>query len=307
MTNKEMQKVIEENLKAYLPNNKTWNIESKRIVKNNDTPVDAVVVKTDLCESVIAVAEVVEKCNEGVPLDTILYDFAQLVLETMERRFTLDDVLNQITNFEFIKNRIVAELVNTSANRERLSGVVRREKEDLSIVYKIIVEKNKLGNSLITVTDDILKSWNISEETLYHAAMNNTNKIRRAVVRNIMDCIIYGSSKQYNVDDDVILDIDENDEMVMMSNEQGAYGAIYMFDTDILSRVAEKMNTETLYVFPSSVHEIVLCPGNKIDDPNYATQMVIDVNSDSEAVSEQDFLSDHAYFFDKTTMQVVSL
>ena len=61
-----------------------------------------------------------------------------------------------------------------------------------------------------------------------------------------------------------------------------------------------RLNSENLYMLPSSVHEWMILP--ECDDVAYLKEMVTEVNR--TAVAEIDLLSDHVYRYDRKTDMV---
>ena len=73
-----------------------------------------------------------------------------------------------------------------------------------------------------------------------------------------------------------------------------------MLYTDILKEISVRLNTENLYMLPSSVHEWMILP--ECDDVAYLKEMVTEANR--TAVAEIDLLSDHVYRYDRNTDMV---
>lgn len=51
-------------------------------------------------------------------------------------------------------------------------------------------------------------------------------------------------------------------EMYVLSNKDKQYGAVYMFDTKVMSKIAEEIGGD-LVVIPSSIHESILLKSRK--------------------------------------------
>jgi len=83
--------------------------------------------------------------------------------------------------------------------------------------------------------------------------------------------------------------------MYVLTNFAKMYGAINMVYEDVLEEMGNMIGCNYV-VLPSSIHEIILVPG---DTPNAEKLrfMVNDVNSTQ--VSPQEVLSDHVYFYDR--------
>jgi hypothetical protein len=290
MTNQEMQKIVLRNIKDYLPNDIEWYVEATYTIKNNDQRIDVVTIKGEGdMAAMVPVDGLCEDYRNGVPIENILMGIAAQVAAGPSGH-NINISAEQITDFELMRDRVIASVVNTGANKFRLENLVHREQEDLSIVYHVLVQSNAGSRATIAVSNELLSIWNITEEELYTIAMKNTKAFFPIEVKDMAS--ILG------------LPIVPKNSMFVISNTDGVCGAIYMFDVETLSCLAEQLNVDSLYVFPSSIHEVIVTPDD-ITDPNAANQLVNDCNG--KVVTEQEFLSDHAYLFDKKTMQVVSL
>ena len=78
-------------------------------------------------------------------------------------------------------------------------------------------------------------------------------------------------------------------------NVNGASALLY---GDVLKDFANKKGTD-MYILPSSIHEVILLPSDRINDPTKLLSMVHDVNT--TVVSIGDVLSDSVYYYDRKT------
>jgi len=85
-------------------------------------------------------------------------------------------------------------------------------------------------------------------------------------------------------------------EVYVLSNEQGINGASLMLYKSILEDIAGKIGGN-YYVLPSSVHELLFIPESADVCPKFLKETVREVNE--SAVSDEDFLSDEIYYFEK--------
>ena len=74
-----------------------------------------------------------------------------------------------------------------------------------------------------------------------------------------------------------------------MTNEQEVNGASVLLYDNVLESFALEKKTD-FYILPSSIHEVILVPSNKIDDPSALFTMVSDANNTVVALG--DILSD---------------
>lgn len=70
------------------------------------------------------------------------------------------------------------------------------------------------------------------------------------------------------------------------------------------SRLARK-EKKSLYILPSSVHEVILLPDNGEESPEELRRMIREVNR--EHVAPEEVLSDNLYYFDLAEKQVKNI
>jgi hypothetical protein len=91
-------------------------------------------------------------------------------------------------------------------------------------------------------------------------------------------------------------------EMYVLSNKDKQYGAVYMFDTEVMSKIAEEIGGD-LVVIPSSIHESILLKKQEDTDFDILRDMVKEVNRTQLHPTE--ILSDEVYQYSRDT-QVLS-
>lgn len=83
------------------------------------------------------------------------------------------------------------------------------------------------------------------------------------------------------------------DGFVTCENE---YGASALFYPEFLEQVAKRFRGK-FFILPSSIHELILVPDYG-EDVKGLKEIVSDVNDNSDAVTEEDFLSNSVYHYD---------
>ena len=58
-----------------------------------------------------------------------------------------------------------------------------------------------------------------------------------------------------------------------------------------------------MYILPSSIHEVIMIPADRIDDPQKLSSMVHEANT--TVVSTGDVLSDSVYYYDRKKDQIL--
>lgn len=90
--------------------------------------------------------------------------------------------------------------------------------------------------------------------------------------------------------------------MYIMTNRQEVNGASVLLYDDVLQTFALKKKTD-FYILPSSIHEVILVPSDRIDNPSDLFTMVEDANRTVVALG--DILSDSVYYYNREKNQIV--
>lgn len=297
MNKKEIKNIAASTIKFYLPTDIPWEIEERAIVKNNGCEIDVISIGYNGISALLHVDEIYQRYHECQDMDLVLRSAAeQLIcdLDTMK-----SNCLDRIFDFDNAKNNIVSFVLNTELNHQRLSEAPHREIEDLSIAYYVLIEDSSFGMTTTMVSNHLMHQWGVDEEELYELSMANNNILLPPEIRSLNDIAI-----EMAQDAGILMPPLCAPSMIVVTNKPKTRGAIYMFDVDVLSIVAEQLNTSKLYILPSSIHEVIVIDAEMIDGEDI-NAMIGDVNQ--EVLSEQEILSDHAYVFDLKTKTISSI
>lgn len=138
-------------------------------------------------------------------------------------------------------------------------------------------------NMSTVVTNELLKSTGISREELHIYARRN---LKNSVKIQSMAEVLRGLMGDADIPE-------AEDIMYVATNEAKLNGAAVMLLEDVLQEFCVKHGMDSVYIIPSSLHEVILTSTNiPMCEVN---AMIQDVN-DSQ-VSEWERLSDHVYTF----------
>lgn len=142
-------------------------------------------------------------------------------------------------------------------------------------------------NMSTVVTEELLKSADISREELHIYARRNLKKTVR--IQSMAEVLqgLMGVSPE----DDCLPESDNI--MFVASNESKMHGAAVMLLEDVLQDFCMKHGMDSVYIIPSSLHEVILTSTNI--PMCQVNAMIQDVNDTQ--VSEWERLSDHVYTF----------
>ncbi len=195
--------------------------------------------------------------------------------------------IENFTDFESMKGRIIFRLVNKTRNKKLLSELPHRDFLDLAVIYVVTVFEGK-NHGTIKVRNEHMKLWDVSEEDLYDAAMKNMSELSSPYIREIGSVIeqLTGNADVGNMED--------RDAMYVLTNKSGNYGASGILIKDVLRDFSKKCGTD-LYLLPSSVHEFILLPALEGISASVLRKLVMDVNR--TVIEAEDFLSDEVYYY----------
>lgn len=195
--------------------------------------------------------------------------------------------LDWFSNFDIAKTKLRIKLVNYENNKEYLADKPFVKILDLAAMFYIEVKNEQIENGSVTVLNNHMEYWKTSLDVIYANACMNEH----AVIKDIVD-IMYEMSG-------VKMPEALRGKQLVVSNEERLFGAgTFIAELDRLKRLYGKF-----YVLPSSIHEVIVVPENKCPfSKAELTEQVMEVNKTE--VSENEILSDHAYYFNGENLEV---
>lgn len=203
-----------------------------------------------------------------------------------------------VLGMENAKENIVFQLINTEQNQQLLNGIPHREFQDLSLVYRWVVERDSDGIASSIVTDHMAEMMGFNEEQLYKLAVENTKRLFPPSIKTMREVIceiLEQDGVPKEMADIMLGEVPEEDMMYVITNEQKTNGAVSMLYEDGLHELAARVNDD-LYILPSSVHEVIAVRAKDME-PNELAEMVSEINM--AQVSLNDRLSNQVYHYDR--------
>ena len=290
MNYESFKQYVADHIRDFLPQDyKVHEISITEQRKNNNVIWDALSIKGDRnIVPAIYLEPYYQAYTEGIKMDTILQKIADLYMESMEQvgEFSADGF-----QYEKVKNGIFVVVQNAEMNRELLENVPHEIRDDLALLYRVNVELSNGEKGSVLIHNTHLESWGIDEKTLKEVAWNNMHDYyppEFSTMSNVLRSVGY----------DEISEATELVEMYVLSNKEKQHGAAYMFDTEVMSRIAEGIGGD-LVVIPSSIHESILLKKQKDTDFDILREMVKEVNRTQLHPTE--ILSDEVYQYSRDT------
>ena len=198
-----------------------------------------------------------------------------------------------LQEFENIRGRVIYRLVNYEKNKEILEDCPHIRLYDLAVTFRWVARIDDVGVSTSLITNKQVKEWGVSVNDLVLAARQNTPRLFPAqiidmeeMLAGMVSFILYPSAIP----------------MYILTNEQELNGASALLYGDILKDFANKKGAD-MYILPSSIHEVIMIPADRIDDPKKLSSMVHEANT--TVVSIGDVLSDSVYYYDRKKDQIL--
>lgn len=151
------------------------------------------------------------------------------------------------------------EVVGTETNASLLSTVPLKEMEDLSIVYRFVMENNEDSRASILVTNHMIDVMGATPEQLHTDALENAPQLKPAVITGMNQVMVEMMGAEQAEMMGIPLDADE--QMFVATVPDKIHGAGVMAYEDFMDQAAERVGG-SFYILPSSLHEILLVPDN---------------------------------------------
>lgn len=217
-------------------------------------------------------------------------------------------------DFTEMKSRIVFRLVNYEKNKNLLSTIPYIPFLDLAITFHCLVKHNVDGIGTIRINNELMKYWNITLDELKKLGKENTTRLFPPVIQTmneVVDHLLHNDSsycsmesddydmfrKEVEAEDNLrIKERYETKEMYVLTNKKGINGASCLIYPNILSDLADKLNSD-LYILPSSIHEIILVEKDNSFQKEDLIRMVEDINLTQVPI--EDILSNNVYVYSR--------
>ena len=185
------------------------------------------------------------------------------------------DTMLDFTNYDAVKDKIVAQLINSKSNEHYLSERVSVPMANTKLDTMFVIELSKDDESIATigVTRNLLHVWGVTVDDIIRVANKNTPRLRPVLYSDMTDVI----NVMINDSESSDSSISPDSMMVVCSNRSKIQGAIAILYPGIADEIRNVIGD--FYVLPSSIHETILVPKRTINDVNELYNMVHEVNT----------------------------
>ena len=214
-----------------------------------------------------------------------LDEIAGQIKELYEKYRVLDEVdVDFIRHWEKVKDKVVYRLINRERNKKLLKQVPHKEILDLAMVFYVAFDHE----SFMMINHGFCREWNITKEEVMKVAKENTPKLFPMQMMMPEDVIrkVFGIGETESVFSSIPI--------YFVTNKYSLYGAGAILYPEVLSELAEKLNSD-LYLLPSSIHEFCIIKAEEDHNQNSLISMVREINRST--VDKEDFLGDNIYLY----------
>lgn len=304
----------------------------RNILKNNGVRLKAVsiVKKSERATPTIYLDQYYKQFQCGRSITSICEEIVDVYGESL-KQFKENIDVDAFSDFDRIKDKIHYKLVNFEMNKSFLSDIPHFKFLDLAIVFYVVVSSDECGIASVVIHNEHMNGWGKTAEEIRSIALKNTWSHYPPVIKNMEDIVsemilddlksdIEKDGTDFIAEDctyggysfgqicDIIkeevksLKAEREMDMYVMTNACRINGATTITYPGVIREFAKKLNQD-IYIVPSSIHEVILIPGNQWDQKSL-NEIVHDVNlKDLDPV---DVLSDHVYFYSLEEDRIVN-
>lgn len=298
MDYQEFKKVIENNIKSYLPEKyQTATICINEIPKNNGVVKSALSFtppEDGLARQIYLEGAYQEYCDNP-SMENILTKAAQFIMDAMEETVVFNPAM--VSDFQQAQDKIVLRVINKDSNQEQLQSIPFREMENTDLIATFRMDVS-LGDSdgSILVNHAMLESWGVDESDLYEKALQNTqqrNPFTLQSMENIMLEMMLGISAE--VEPNQLPAQLEPYMQYVLTNEDKRNGATCLLYPELLKEIGAAFDSN-FFILPSSIHELILMKDTGEMSASELQRMVMEVNG--AEVAPEEVLSNQVFSYD---------
>ena len=218
--------------------------------------------------------------------------------------------------YEKMKEKVVFKAVGYARNKELLRQIPHILFLDMALVFYCHVPQKELDSATILVYNSHLKMWGVTKERLYWDAQKNTPRILPARILSMEEMMKEICSVD-EIGEGTMEDMEQTAEgnapdsgfgkggrMFVLGNEKKLFGAAAMFYRDTIEEFSDEMG-KSIFILPSSVHEVILVPDDGLQEPEELWKMVCEINETQ--VEPEDVLTDSVYYFSRKCKKIKKL
>lgn len=315
MTFDEFKQEVVDKIKDFLPvEYQNAEVEIKDVIKNNDTHLSGLTIHKE--DTGISPTLYLEDFYNAVEngehsMNGVLSRMSDMYVEADNNDIAKDakSLVENITDYEATKDKIVPRVVNRESNEERLKGMPHTDVgNDLAVTYHVDLGNDKSGQMSVAISNEMMEKYGVSVGELHDQACANMEHLSPTQIKGMSDTLAeimipnfaeMSQEEREQTKYEMGINVD-HEAMYVITNSTKVFGAAALLDSDSMDKIQEQIGE--FYILPSSVHECILVPKTEEIDLATLENMVQEVNSTQVAPNE--VLSDHVYAYDSETKEI---
>lgn len=281
-----------------------YSVTVKDVVKNNGVKLKGLIIQAphqNICPTIYLEYFYQMYCENQTDDDS-LKDIEMAIYKSyLESNNKSKMDMSWFTDWSKIKDRICCKVINYDGNRELLMSIPHFHILDLAVVFYYSYHDEIMGSGTIQIYNSHLEMWGVTKEELLEVAKENTQKLFPSVVSSMVEmaisCLGTGELSMEEV-----RACEAGMPMYIVSNKQKVYGAINLFNVELLRDFANTKNKCNFWILPSSLHEVLLVPDDGRACAVELLNMVTEVNSTQ--VMPEEVLANSIYKFVYATGEI---
>lgn len=281
-----------------------YEVSSTISKKNNGTELTGIIIRDSNRNKVEPVIYITDYYKHGISAEETAEAVLGKYRDVKESGMPSFDV-RDITNFDIIKSRIRAKVINMEMNDAYLEDKPYLQiADDLAVCF--YVDINNDASATIPITFALADVWGIDDaNTLFYYADANHRPaelvtMAEAILGTMSEMDFQMMKIQSGNEDlsdaefkEFLLEAQSGLVPMYVWRDSATLGASAMIFKDNVQEVLDKLGGE-FYILPSSVHELIVLPYSPEYTVEDLKQMIMEVNASQ--LQPDEVLSEHPYF-----------
>lgn len=274
-----------------------YNFQVTEVEKNNNVKKIAILAREheESSSIVVYVEDYYEEYINGVCIEQIVYSMSAFIQSNH-----IEINVEEIKDYEQIKDRLFFRLINYEANKASLRNVPHIKYLDLSIIFCLSFKGD--GYMTVTINNNLMEIWEKTVKELYEQTKKNTPILFDESFKSINEVLLELlkerlGDKQDELDKmEKLLAEQEIIPLYVLTNKIGINGAAVILYDNVLKMIAEELESD-LIIIPSSIHEVLILAFREDLSMSELKEMVHNVNKSEVPIV--DILSDNVYRYSR--------
>lgn len=273
-------------------------IRVEKVMKNNGMCLTGIAMsgKKNTAVPTIYLEQLFEQYEDGISFEEIM----EHIFKVYEEKTDIEVDITYFTDYKVMRNKIMFKVIHYERNLSLFEKVPYIKWNDLAIVFYFIMKIERIGTGTVLIQKDHMKAWGVSADDLYKAAMVNMKRDMEEELISLQRLI--AKTKQEDEEDlQTKCDLEANVPMYVLTNKEKMFGAATMLYSEKIRELSKSLD-DSLFVIPSSVHELILVPQKDVENVAWMKRVIQEINRTE--LDQEEVLSDSLYYYDRILDEV---